>query len=102
MKLDISGDIQDYDGLVLKEGGTPLTIRLLLRMYAGSYIPEPGIKAGGESVVADAVGLKIHSCENGQIELTDEEYEILKKAIEPPRHGAMVYTRVYKCVFGEK
>lgn len=99
MKIDISKLIYDYDGNALNdETSTPLTIRKLLRIYAGGFVPAPGPNAGEESVIANALGLKIHSTK-GELELTDEEFKLLEKAIASPRHPAVVYAQIYHTVY---
>jgi hypothetical protein len=99
MKLDIKGYIKDYDGLPILQDKKPLAIKNLLRMYAGSYVPPPSLEAGGNAVIASAIGLKIHEA-NGEIELTDEEYKILKEAVSTPLNlGAIIYTQVRNVVF---
>ena len=102
LKLDISKQIIDYDGMPIIDAGQPLTIRILLRMYAGSYVPQPGEKAAEQSVIANAVALKIHHASNGEVNLTDEEFVILKETIAIPRHAALVYAQVYAAVSIDK
>jgi len=101
MELNINAIINDYDGNPITDAGLPLTTRSLLRMYAGSYVPEPGPKAGEQSIIANAIGLKIHAS-NGEVELTDEEYDMLKKIIKTPRHVAMVYAQIHAAVHSIK
>jgi hypothetical protein len=102
MKMSIGGEILDYDGNKIQDGDGrgPLTFKSLLRMYTGSYSPDPADKNGAEnSVIANAVALKVHNAID-EIELTDEEYEILKEAILKPFHIALVYSQVYALVHG--
>jgi hypothetical protein len=103
MKLDINEAIKDYESNPVIDAGGPLTIRRLLRMYAGSYVPEQGpdgraqSNAAEISVIANAVAIKIHNA-NGELELTEEELKILKDTIATPRHAAMVYSQIHACV----
>jgi hypothetical protein len=96
--------ITDYDGNPMveqidpKSKAAPITVRHILRMYAGSFVPQQNDpKAVEESVIANAVALKIHAA-NGAIELTDEEYDVLKKTMAIPRHAAMIYAQVHGVV----
>ena len=94
MKIDVSKELADYDGAkILDETGKPVTVRILLRMYVGSWVP----KTADEAIIGNAVGLKIHQA-NGEVDLTGEEYEVLKKTIKEPKHSVMLYAQVYNAV----
>jgi hypothetical protein len=99
MKLDISKEIIDYEGCAILDNGMPLTVRVLLRMYAGSFIPEDDQNPAEQSVIANAVALKVHAATDGEVELTDEEYTTLKFAIAKPRHAALIYSQVHAVVY---
>jgi hypothetical protein len=98
MKIDVSQQLKDFDGKpITDESYQPLTIRVLLRMYAGSYVPQKG----EDAVIAHAVALKIHSA-NGEVDVTNEEYKILCECIKQPRHGAAIYAPMYAAVMEAK
>ena len=97
MKIEIGSIIIDYNGNPVVDENGPLTIRKLLRMYAGMYVPDRNPKAAEESVIANAVALKIHNAET-EVDLTEEEYSILNKSISTPRHGSLVFSQIYASV----
>ena len=99
--LDIRQKIVDFEGQVVLDGldGSELTVRKLLRLYVGGYVPPQGSPRGvEEAIIAGAVAMKIHNASDTMLELTEEEYEVVKKTIQEVKHGSWVYTQMHDVV----
>lgn len=86
MQLDILQKLTTYDGMPLIIDDKKILIKDILLQYTGGY----QAKDGKESIMAFAIGQKIYSCEEGEVELTPEEFLLLEKTLEPPKHIALV------------
>lgn len=93
MKLtELQTKVKGWGGMGI--AGMDTTGKELLLTYCGMFV-SPERK---EIFLAIKVGQKIYDCVENDLELNDEEYAFLEKAIEEPRHIAIAMAQIYKCM----
>ena len=96
MKIAIGKELVDLDGRVLHDERGVITIRRLIIIYTGSYVAENA----EDAIMANNIALNAHKLDQPKdvIDLTDEEYQLLLKSIEKPKHTSLVYVQLIKAI----
>lgn len=77
-KIKINGEIKDFSGNVAAiVDGKPMTVRDVIMQQVGSY----SSATGKETLENYALGMKIHECKFGLLELEEAEFKQLEKVL---------------------
>ena len=87
-KIDLNSKILGFDGKPIRDSDKKrdMVLKDLLLNYVGYFQSQDG----AELIAASVLAHKIYKAV-GIIELNEDETKTLKKAVETPRHVAVVY-----------